>query len=62
MQAFHRKNFRDFIVFEFHKRLAKRFNPEPFADDTSLFSTVQDIITSTIRLNHYLLKVSECQL
>ena len=50
-----------FIVFELHKRLEKRFNPEPFAGDTSLFCTVQDIITSIFRINYNHLKVSECE-
>ena len=34
-------------------------NPKLFADDTSLFSTVQDITTSTVSLNNYLTKISE---
>ena len=34
-------------------------NPKLFADNTSLFSTVQDITTSTISLNNDLTKISE---
>ena len=34
-------------------------NPELFADDNSLFSTVQDITTSTVSLNNDLTKISE---
>ena len=34
-------------------------NPKLFADGTSLFSTVQDIITSTVTLNDDLTKFSE---
>ena len=34
-------------------------NPKLFADDTSLFSTVQDITTSTVSLNHNLSNISE---
>ena len=34
-------------------------NPKLFADDTSLFSTVQDITTSTVSLNNDLTKISE---
>ena len=34
-------------------------NPKLFADDTSLFSTVQDITTSTVILNNDLTKISE---
>ena len=34
-------------------------NPKLFADDTSLFSTVQDITTSTVTLNNDLTKISE---
>ena len=33
--------------------------PKLFADDTSLFSTVQDITTSTVSLNNDLTKISE---
>ena len=34
-------------------------NPKLFTDDTSLFSTVQDITTSTVILNNDLTKISE---
>ena len=34
-------------------------NPKLFADDTSLFSIVQDITTSTVSLNNDLIKISE---
>ena len=34
-------------------------NPKLFADDTSLYSTVQDITTSTVSLNNDLTKISE---
>ena len=34
-------------------------NPKLFADDTSLFFTVQDITTSTVSLNYDLTKISE---
>ena len=34
-------------------------NPKLFADGTSLFSTVQDITTSTVSLNNDLTKISE---
>ena len=34
-------------------------NPKLFADDTSLFSTVQDITTSTVSLKNDLTKISE---
>ena len=34
-------------------------NPKLFADDTSLFSTIQGITTSTISLNNDLTKISE---
>ena len=34
-------------------------NPKLFADDTSLFSTVQDITTSTVSLNNDLTKILE---
>ena len=34
-------------------------NPKLFADDISLFSTVQDITTSTVSLNNNLTKISE---
>ena len=34
-------------------------NPKLFAEDTSLFSTVQDITTSTVSLNNDLTKISE---
>ena len=34
-------------------------NPKLFADDTSLFSTVQGITTSTVSLNNDLTKISE---
>ena len=34
-------------------------NPKLFADDTSLFSTIQDITTSIVRLNNDLTKISE---
>ena len=38
---------------------ALQSNPKLFADDTSLFSTVQDITTSTVSLNNDLKKISE---
>ena len=38
---------------------ALQSNPKLFADDTSLFSTVQDITTSTVSLNNDLNKISE---
>ena len=47
---------RTFIVFDLHKRLAKS-DPKPFPDDSSLFSTIQDITTSTVSLNHDLSKI-----
>ena len=34
-------------------------NPKLFADDTSLFSTIQGITTSTISLNNDLTKISK---
>ena len=34
-------------------------NPKIFADDISLFSAVQDIITNTVSLSHDLSKISE---
>ena len=34
-----------------------RFDPKLFVDSTSLFSTVQDITTSTVSLNHDLTKI-----
>ena len=34
-------------------------NPKLFADDTSLFSTIQDITTSIVSLNNDLTKISE---
>ena len=34
-------------------------NPKLFADDTSLFSIVQDITTSTVSLSNDLTKISE---
>ena len=34
-------------------------NPKLFADDTSLFSTVHDITTSTVSLNNDLTKISD---
>ena len=34
-------------------------NPKLFADDNSLFSTIQGITTSTISLNNDLTKISE---
>ena len=34
-------------------------NPKRFADDTSLFSTVQEITKSTVSLNNDLTKISE---
>ena len=34
-------------------------NPKLFADDTSLFYTVQDVTTSTVSLNNDLTKISE---
>ena len=34
-------------------------NPKLFADDTSLFSTVQDITTNTLSLNSDIRKISE---
>ena len=34
-------------------------NLKPFADDTSLFSTVQDITTSIVGLNNDLTKISD---
>ena len=34
-------------------------NPKLFADDASLFSTVQNINTSTVNLNNDLTKISE---
>ena len=34
-------------------------NPKLFADDISLFSTVQDIIRNTVSLNNDLTKISE---
>ena len=36
-------------------------NPKLFADRTSLFSTVQDIIASTVSINHDLPKISESE-
>ena len=34
-------------------------NPKLFADDTFLFSTIQNIATSTVSLNNDLTKISE---
>ena len=34
-----------------------RSDPKLFVDNTSLFSTVQDITTSTVSLNHDLTKI-----
>ena len=34
-------------------------NPKLFADDTFLFSTVQDVTTNTLSLNNDIIKVSE---
>ena len=34
-------------------------NPKLFADDTSLFSTVQDISTGTVILNHDITEISK---
>ena len=36
-----------------------QFNPKLFTDHTSLSSTVQDITTSTVSLNHDLKKIFE---
>ena len=54
-------DFGTFIVFDLHTRLAKRLqsNPKLFAANTSLFSTVQDIITTTVSLHHDLTKISK---
>ena len=51
-------NFGTFIVFDLHKRFAKRLqsNPKLFPEDTFLFSTVQDVTTSTVSLNNDLTK------
>ena len=49
-------NFGIFIVFDSDKRLA---NLKLFADDTSLFSSLQDITTSTVTLNRDPTKISE---
>ena len=58
-----RINFETFIVFDLHKLNnlpnGLQSNPIFFADDTSLFSTVQDITTSTVSLNNDLTKISE---
>ena len=35
-------------------------NPKLFSEDGSLFSTLHDITTSTVSLNHGLSKISEC--
>ena len=34
-------------------------NPKLFADDTSLFSTAQDVTTNTLSLNNDIIKISE---
>ena len=34
-------------------------NPKRFADDISLFSTIQDITTSTVSINNDFTKISE---
>ena len=56
-------NFRTLIVFDLHERLVKQkvysLIRNFFADGTSLFPTVQDIITSTVSLNHDLTEISE---
>ena len=49
-------NFGAYGAFHLHKRLAKRVTVF-LADDTSLFSTVEDITTSTVSLNHDLSKM-----
>ena len=54
-------NFENFITFVFHKRLANGLQsiPRHFANDTSLFSTVQDITTRSASLNNDLTKIFE---
>ena len=51
------------VVFDLHKPLTKPFsllsNRKLFSGDTSLFSTVQDIIISTVSLKLHLTKISE---
>lgn len=50
-------NFKTFFDFDLHKQLSKRLNH--FADSTSLFSIVHDIITTTINLKRDLSKRCE---
>ena len=50
-------NFETFIVFDLPNGLQS--NPKLFADNTSLFSTKEDITTSTASVNNDLKKISE---
>ena len=54
-------NFGTFIFFNYMSDLPNglQSNPKLFADNTSLFSTVQHIKASTVSLNHDLTKISE---
>ena len=48
-----------FLTYINHLPNGLQSNPKLFADDTSLFSTVQDITTSTVSLNNDLTEISE---
>ena len=50
-----------FLIYKNDLLNGPRSNLKVFADDTSLFSTVQDITTSTVSLNHDISEVSEWQ-
>ena len=62
MQEFRREQFWDlYCFFIYINDLPNGLQSDPkfFSDDTSLFSTVQDITTSTASLNNDLTKISE---
>ena len=55
LQAFHRDQFWNLYCFFIDiNNLPNSLQSDPkfFPDETSLFSTIQDITTSTVRLNH----------
>ena len=60
MQVFHRVQFWDLLFLVYMNDLPNSLqsNPKFFANDTFLFSTVQDITTSTVSINHDLTKTS----
>ena len=62
MQAFHKDQFCDtlFLIYINNFPNVLQSNSKHFADDTSLFSTVQDITTNTVSLNNDLTKISDC--